>query len=119
MARPEEPACQEREGGIQEGIIQSVNECHSDYSNLLLENIVISGGNTKFPTFKDRIKSEIAPLVDHYLVRDMKIFDHQEVEPVIEGMKLFARNEELLKDVAIYKHQYDEIGFNIIWKTCY
>lgn len=39
-------------------------------------------------------------------------------EPVIEGMKLFALDNELIQDLAITKNDYDEIGFNIVWKTC-
>jgi actin-related protein 6 len=104
--------------GIQDGILQSANECHGDYTNLLLENIVVSGGNSKFPNFKERLKNEIYSMVDHDLVKDINIFEEKETEPVIEG-KLFARNIDLLKDIAIYKQQYDELEYSIIWKICY
>ena len=39
-------------------------------------------------------------------------------EPVIEGMKLFSADNEVIKDLAITRNDYDEIGFNIVWKTC-
>ena len=34
-------------------------------------------------------------------------------------MKLFARNSALIQDLAITKKEYEDIGFNIVWKTCY
>jgi len=34
-------------------------------------------------------------------------------------MKIFAKNIDVLKDFAITKKEYEEIGFNIVWKTCY
>ncbi len=106
------------EEGLTKGIIQSMNECHKDYENLLLENIIITGGNAKFPNFKDRLNYELYPLIDSSL-NNIKIFDFEsKVEPVIEGMKLFCRNMETLKDLAIYKSEYDEIGFNVVWKNC-
>ena len=43
------------EGGIQEGIIQSINECHEDYKNLLFQNIICNGGNSKWRNIVDEL----------------------------------------------------------------
>jgi actin-related protein len=114
------------EGGLHEGIIQSINECHSDYKNLLYENIITTGGNTKFLNFNERLFNELNCTIDHDFIRNVKIFPQEKIknsneyiEPVIEGMKLFARNSSLIQDLAITKKEYDDIGFNIVWKTCY
>ena len=114
------------EGGLHEGIIQSINECHSDYKNLLYENIITTGGNTKFLNFNERLFNELNCTIDHDFIRNVKIFPQEKIknsneyiEPVIEGMKLFARNSTLIQDLAITKKEYDDIGFNIVWKTCY
>lgn len=107
------------EGGVHEGIIQSINECHKDYKDLLYENIITCGGNTKLTNFNSRLKKELNNVVDHDYVKDVQIISTNDTEPVIEGMKMFARNKDLLKDLCIEKKEYDEIGFNIVWKTCY
>jgi actin-related protein len=43
------------EGGLHDGIMESVKTCHEDFSNLLLENIILSGKNTLFKNFKERL----------------------------------------------------------------
>lgn len=110
------------EGGLHEGIVQSVKECHEDYKNILYENIVAVGGNSKFKGFNERIVKEINCVVDHDYVKNVKVFggdDKAGNEAVIEGMKMFARNIDMVKDLAITRKEYEDIGFNIVWKTCY
>jgi len=43
------------EGGIHEGIFESISSCHSDYKNLLLNNIILTGKNTLFKNLKQRL----------------------------------------------------------------
>lgn len=117
------------EGGLAQGILESVKNSHSDYKDLLLENIILSGGNTKFDNFKERLYSEIALLFgvdnkiniyefeNHYLETNNKK-DLLNDFNVIEGMKEFSQNLDNLKDLAIYKKDYEEIGFNVVWKNC-
>jgi actin-related protein 6 len=108
------------EGGIQEGIIQSINECHEDYKNLLFQNIICNGGNSKFDNFKERLSFELNNCIDHDFVKNIKVdCVGKNDENVVEGMKIFGKNIDFLKDVAITKKEYDDIGFNIVWKTCY
>jgi actin-related protein 6 len=112
------------EAGIHQGIVRSINECNPDFNNLLYKNIVINGGNAKLFNFKDRLKNELMPFaknennnggVDIY---DMNLSVGEQVEPVMQGMKIFARNVEMLKDLSISKKDYDEFGSNIVWKNC-
>ncbi len=112
------------EAGLHEGIVKSANECHPDFNNLLLKNIVVNGGNAKFFNFKERLKNELIPLssIDNnpgsVEIYDMNLSLGEQVEPVMQGMKIFARNAELLKDLAITKREYDEFGSNSVWKNC-
>jgi actin-related protein 6 len=112
------------EAGIHEAILKSVSECHPDFNNLLFKNIVINGGNAKFFNFKERLKNELTPIsridnntsgVDIY---DMNLSLGEQVEPVMQGMKIFSRNVEMLKDLSITKKEYDEFGSNCVWKNC-
>lgn len=117
------------EGGLAQGILESVKNSHPDFKDLLLENIILSGGNTKFENFKERLYSEIALLLgidnrinlyeftNHYLDSNVKK-DHLNDFNVLEGMKEFCQNFENLKDLAIYKKDYEELGFNVVWKNC-
>lgn len=112
------------ESGIHEGILKSVNECHPDFSNLLLKNIVINGGNSKFFNFKERLKNELIPIspIENNSggveIFDMNLSLGEPVDPVMQGMKMFARNVEMLKDLSITKKEYDELGSNSVWKNC-
>jgi actin-related protein len=107
------------EGGVHEGIISMIKEANPDYKNLFYNNIILSGGNTKFFNFKDRLSSELIPLSDNQI----NIFDFdsqvQNLEPVISGMKLFSNDIDYLKDISISKEEYEEVGFNIVWKNCF
>lgn len=117
------------EGGLTHGILESVNNSHADFKNLLVENIILSGGNTKFDNFKERLYSEVSSLYgidnkiniyefeNHYLESNNKK-DYLNDFNVLEGMKEFAQNLENLKDLAIYKKDYEELGFNVVWKNC-
>ena len=111
-------------GGIHEGILSSINECHKDYKDLLFQNIITNGGNTKIQGFNQRLCNELSSSVDYSFVKGVQIFGQEKndingyEEPVIEGMKLFSQDNEVIQDLAITKNEYDEIGFNIVWKTC-
>ena len=111
-------------GGIHEGVLSSISECHKDYKDLLYQNIITNGGITKLPGFNQRLCHELSSSVDYSFVNGVQIFGEEKntnnvyEEPVIEGMKLFALDNEVIKDLAITRNDYDEIGFNIVWKTC-
>jgi actin-related protein 6 len=104
------------EGGLQDGIAQAIKECHGDYKNLLFENIIVSGGNGKFQNFKERLQNELIPVSD--VNTDIRIYEMGKSESVIQGMRLFADDMDVLMDLAIFKSDYEEIGFNAVWKNC-
>ena len=62
--------------------------------------------------------------MDYSFVKGVQIFGQEKYEnnvyeePVIEGMKIFSGDSEVIQDLAITRNDYDEIGFNIVWKTC-
>ncbi len=117
------------EGGLAQGIFESIKNSHIDYKDILLENIVLSGGNTKFDNFKERLYSEISlslgidnkiniyEFENHYIESNNKK-DYLNDFNVLEGMKEFSQNLDNLRDLAIYKKDYEELGFNVVWKNC-
>jgi actin-related protein len=117
------------EGGLHEGINQIIKEANPDYKNLLLNNIILSGGNSKFFNFKERLRNELLPISDQENlfnqsannkidIFDMDLSQGENVEPVLSGMKMFARNTDYIRDIAISKQDYNELGFNAVWKNC-
>ena len=48
--------------GIPEAIMDSLKACESEVWPHLLSNIILTGGNTKFPGFRDRVFSDIRSL---------------------------------------------------------
>jgi actin-related protein 6 len=104
------------EGGIQDGIAQAIKECHPDFRNLMHENIVITGGNSKFPNFKERLHNELIPVSD--IDTDIKLFDLNNSNDVVYGMKTFASNIDNLMDLAVNRDDYEELGLNVIWRNC-
>ena len=51
------------QAGIAEGIVQSVEACPEAYRGNLYQNIILTGGNTKFPNFAQRLALDLRPLV--------------------------------------------------------
>lgn len=51
--------------GIAEALVDCIKECPSDARFALLDNVVLTGGNTLFPNFADRLFCEIQKYFDH------------------------------------------------------
>lgn len=106
------------EGGLQEGIAQAIKDCHPDYKNLMYENIILTGGNCKLQNFTERLNHELIPNSDYD--SEIKIFNMSNTkysEAPILGMKHFSNDRESLIENSITKSEYEEVGFNIFWKT--
>lgn len=105
------------QGGLIEGINQSIKACHSDYNNLLYENIILSGGNMAFPNFKQRLVNDLVPNSPYD--NEVNVFGGKYNRySVLEGMKIFAEDEEEFTDSMLTKEDYNELGLNIMWKNC-
>lgn len=52
-----------KQGGIAEGIVESIQACHPDMHQYLYQNILITGGSSSFPHFKERLEQEVRALV--------------------------------------------------------
>eukprot|EP00002_Diphylleia_rotans_P022266 TRINITY_DN4360_c0_g1_i9.p1 TRINITY_DN4360_c0_g1~~TRINITY_DN4360_c0_g1_i9.p1 ORF type:complete len:199 (+),score=23.44 TRINITY_DN4360_c0_g1_i9:95-691(+) len=100
------------QAGIPEAIIQSVQSTPESIHGLLYSNIVLIGGNTRFPNFKMRLEQELRPLVPDCF--DMNIY-HPE-SPVTyawEGANQLS-SQGLLKEVAVTRAQYEEQGHRVL-----
>lgn len=94
--------------GIPEAIAYSINLCPEKSRPCLLDNIVLYGGNTLFPGFKDRVYKELRAIT----------FDHFEVSvtladnPILyawEGGKALFRDPDFYS-LCMTKEEYEEEG---------
>jgi actin-related protein 6 len=51
------------QAGVAEAIVQSIQSCHPDLHGMLYSNIIITGGNTLFPNYKERLERELRAMV--------------------------------------------------------
>lgn len=50
------------EKGIAETIVQSILACPKERQHTLANNMILTGGNAKFPGFKERIETDVRAL---------------------------------------------------------
>lgn len=97
-----------QQAGVAEAVVQAVTACHPALAPLLFSNVVVTGGVTSCPGFKDRFTSELRALVpDEYELGVM-----QPRDPALyawEGMSAFGASYSYGR-VAMTKAQYEESG---------
>ncbi|EFJ45987.1 actin-related protein Arp6 [Volvox carteri f. nagariensis] len=96
------------QAGVAEAVVQAVTATHPALAPLLYSNVVLTGGVTSCPGFKERFTAELRALVpdDHQL----NVF--QPPDPALfawEGMSMFG-SSYLYNSVAVTKAQYEESG---------
>ena len=108
-------------GKYDEGLKEALTSCFSEDNNidfmpLALENLILSGGNTKIKGFKQRLHKEIMEIVPRKSV--IRIHDRPDKEhlswlggSVITSLASFNK-------MWITKDDYDEIGPSIVHRKC-
>lgn len=94
--------------GIPEAIIHSINLCPLENRESLLENIVLYGGNTLFPGFRDRVYNDVrAFALDHY---DVNVtLGENPITYAWEGGKCMFSDPEFYS-FCVTKEEYEEEG---------
>ena len=100
--------------GIHQTIHRSVLKCDEDIRKDLFINMVLSGGNTLFQGFTERMEKEIA-----YLEPNIKIISpaKRDLFAWIGGSVLAPQLN--LNNMWILKAEYDEHGPSIIHGKCF
>ncbi|KAG1695325.1 Actin-5 [Nymphon striatum] len=103
--------------GIQELLSNALMECDVDARRDLFCNVMVTGGNTTFPGFTDRLKLEMNELLINKgypsRVSEKKIcrifpIDYQHLSAWIGGSILSSLSA--FKDMTISKKEYEEFG---------
>ncbi|NP_001040469.1 ARP6 actin-related protein 6-like protein [Bombyx mori] len=94
--------------GIPEAIMHSINSCPEEHTENLLANIVLYGGNTLFPGFRDRVYNDVRSLaLDHFDV-NIELPDNP-ITYAWEGGKYIFRDPEFYS-FCMTKEEYEEEG---------
>ena len=99
-----------------------IQECNIDLRNELFRNIVLSGGTTLFPGFASRILKELKWNFYKEFRKNLKI----DVKDGVQrrqylhfiGATALINCYNSIHDYWITKQEWDEVGFNIIFKKC-
>jgi len=86
---------------------QSIEKCDSDLRINLYNNIVLAGGSTLMPGFRDRFEDEIIRIAEHNAKTDINIFAdlHRKNAAWIGGSMLASFST--FKDMCITKEEFD------------
>jgi len=99
------------QAGIAETIVQSVESVHPDLHAALYNNIIVTGGNTKFANFKERLTFELRKLVpEEYEVNFT--FPEDPISYAWQGGCKFAVNPNWHRYV-VTKAEYLEKGHDL------
>ncbi|XP_010172457.1 actin-related protein 6 [Antrostomus carolinensis] len=100
-----------QEMGIPEAIVYSIQNLPEEMQPHFFKNIVLTGGNTLFPGFRDRVYSEVRCLTP----TDYDVSVVLPENPITyswEGGKLISENDDF-EDMVVTREDYEEHGHNI------
>lgn len=105
------------QAGIPEVIFQAVEACPIKVRAEMYANIILTGGNCKFPNFKRRVEEELRPLVD--TAYEVNVFiDEQPVLTAFKGAVRAVTGHSIpLKFVT--KAMYEEHGTDNLLRMLY
>jgi len=94
--------------GIAKMAYQSIEKCDNDLKNsCLYSNIILAGGSTLMPGFKERFEAEIKSYADGSADTDIKVFAdlHRKNAAWIGGSMISSFST--FRDLAVTKEEYD------------
>ncbi|XP_037075532.1 actin-related protein 6-like [Pollicipes pollicipes] len=104
-----------RQMGIPEAIVDAISACPEETRPHLYRNIMLVGGSTCFPGFKDRLYAEVRSMAPD----DVQVRVSQPDEPVTSAWRAGARlaADPRLQGRLVTRAQWQEHGFNICLET--
>ncbi|XP_039210000.1 actin-related protein 6 isoform X4 [Crotalus tigris] len=100
-----------QEMGIPEAIVYSIQNLPEEMQPHFFKNIVLTGGNSLFPGFRDRVYSEVRCLTP----TDYDVSVVLPENPITyswEGGKLISENDDF-EDMVVTREDYEENGHSI------
>lgn len=97
-----------KQTGIAECIMDSVKTCDEEVWPHLLSNIVLTGGNSKFPGFQERVFKELRCLAPDEFQININLANNPDTY-AWEGGKLLS-NDPILNSLLMTREEYEENG---------
>ncbi|KAG8439466.1 hypothetical protein GDO86_005614 [Hymenochirus boettgeri] len=100
-----------QEMGIPEAVVHSIHNLPEEMQPHFFKNIVLTGGNTLFPGFRERVYSEVRQLTP----TDFDVAVILPENPITyswEGGKLISENDDF-EDMVVTRDEYEENGHAI------
>ena len=104
------------EEGLGDITYQAIMKCEEHMQHDLFSNIVLSGGSTMFPGFKERIIKEITALAGSVEI-NIKDPPNRSNAAWVGGSILASLDQ--FHSMWITKEEYDETGPSIVHQKCY
>ncbi|XP_035215910.1 actin-like [Stegodyphus dumicola] len=104
------------ENGVQDLILSTVAKCDIDLRKNLYSNLIITGGNTMFPGFSDRLRKELRSKVNQKTPVCLIAPEERRFMVWLGGSILASLSA--CKKLFIAKSEYDAEGSKIIHKKC-
>jgi len=104
--------------GLPTVVVKAIAACHPDLSSTLYGSIVLSGGNTMFDNFGDRLSAEVKKLADSSNSGRTRVSAPTERKHLtwIGGSILGSLSS--FANMCISKQEYDEVGPAIVHRKC-
>ncbi|XP_033209864.1 actin-related protein 6 isoform X2 [Belonocnema kinseyi] len=103
-----------RQMGIPEAIIDCLKACEEETWPHLLSNIILTGGSTKFPGFRDRIFKDVRSLAPIEFPVNVVLAENPITYPW-EGGKLLSK-DPTFSSFLVSKEEYEEEGHTICFE---
>jgi actin-related protein len=102
--------------GVHNLLFQSIQRCHDEIHPDLFGNIVLSGGSTLYPGFKERLQKEMNALVPDSTVIEIIAPPERKYSVWIGGSILSSLST--FEEMWIKKKEYEESGPSIVHRKC-
>jgi len=91
-------------------ISQVIGKCPKAFERLLYQNIVLTGGNTKFGGFKERVETELQSLKPQDCELNVEVLDNA-TSQVWRGLRDFCdKRSSLFEQHVVTRKEYHEEG---------
>lgn len=98
------------QAGVAELIYDAVRAVHPDLHGLLYSNIILSGGSCCCPGFRDRLLTDLRPLVPDHFELNIKL-PANPITCAWQGGSSFVSTSEY-NAMALTKSEYEEQGYD-------
>mmetsp|Transcript_39338 Transcript_39338/g.57876 ORF Transcript_39338/g.57876 Transcript_39338/m.57876 type:complete len:654 (-) Transcript_39338:40-2001(-) len=97
--------------GIVHAIVQSIEACDATLRAAMYYNVLLIGGNSKFPFYKERIEQELRSLApSQHEVR--VILPNDSIEYAWKGARLFALQKNFMERYCVERMEWEEANVN-------